>query len=248
VFADLDLLVPGDQVGEAADVVCAEVGAQRAMAELRPGFDREFGKDITLRLDRLEIDVHRTLVSGPFGLMIDPNDLFADSTTIRIAGRPLSALGPIAQYLHACYNLAVGDFPPRLGAVRDLLVIDGANRVSTHEIQETARRWRGTALVQRAGALMGEVLGDDTPPSLRELAGLEVPRRERLLLRSHTTVARGYRQHLAGLFVIPGIRPRFRYARALVSPSREYLASRGWTETGHLRRAVRRLRGRMQGW
>jgi hypothetical protein len=77
---------------------------------------------------------------------------------------------------------------------------------------------------------------------LSPLAELDVPRREERLLQSYLTTARSYRRALAALAVIPGVRARFRYARAIAVPSAAYLESRGWTKRRHVRRGLQRLR------
>jgi hypothetical protein len=246
-FADLDVLVHPSQLDRAVEVAQAELGGQRAVAEIRPGFDREFGKEAMLEVGGLELDLHRTVVSGPFGLTIDLDDLAAGAGELHLGGRRFATLGPRGRYLHACYNLALGDYPVRLAAVRDLLLVDGLGGVCVGEVVATARDWHATAVVQRAGQLVRELLGGPAPPTLEALAGLTVPARERVALRSYLSPTRSYRRQVASLLAIRGVRPRLRYARGLLAPSAEYLASRGWTTRTHLRRATRRLRGRTGG-
>ena len=62
VFADVDLLVPGDELTRAATVLTAALGAERPVPEIRPGFDDRFGKEAMLKVDGLELDLHRTFV------------------------------------------------------------------------------------------------------------------------------------------------------------------------------------------
>ncbi|MBA3621797.1 MAG: hypothetical protein H0W51_05695 [Euzebyales bacterium] len=55
-------------------------GYRRSWPQLRPGFDRRFGKGAPLRRDEgWELDLHRTFVMGPFGLTVDLDGLFASS-------------------------------------------------------------------------------------------------------------------------------------------------------------------------
>ncbi|MDC1302055.1 nucleotidyltransferase family protein [bacterium] len=195
-----------------------------------------------MRLGEFELDLHRTFVTGPFGLTIDLDELFASRTEINIGTRPLLALSAEHQFLHACYNVALGDYPVRLCSVRDLLLCLQHLDVDLDKIVAIAARWNGTAVVQRAAAVAIETVGAQVAAGFIELHALTVPRREQWLMGSYLTTARSYSRPLASLAVIPGLRPRLRYARAIVAPSAEYLKSRGWTASSHLQRALRRLR------
>ena len=243
VFSDVDVLVPSDHFDRMVRVVRTELAGVPAVPELRPGFDSEFGKDATIRVDDVELDVHRTFVTGPFGLTVDLRSLFRDPTPFRIGDRDFRALGANALFLHGCYEAALGDYPLRLGALRDLMMIHDRLTVDHDAVLETARHWRATAVVRRAARLTSEVLELEAGHGLRRLAELEVPRGEARLLRAYLTPARSYTRPLASLVVIRGLRARARYARALVAPSDDYLQSRRWTLRSHARRAVNRLRG-----
>lgn len=244
VAADIDLLIRSDQFDHAVAVATTDLGGDLKVPELRPGFDREFGKESLVRLGPIELDLHRTFVTGPFGLTIDLDELFADGCELIIGGRPLRALSPQHQVLHACYNVALGDYPVRLGSVRDLLLCSKHLGVGFDDVIATARRWNGVAVVQRAAELVIETAGPGVAAEFAPLARLRVPRRQALLMRSYLTPARSYSRPLASLAVIPGFRAKLRYARAILSPSSEYLRSRGWSERRHLERAVERLRSR----
>jgi hypothetical protein len=244
VGADIDLLVPSDRFDDAVALAVQNLGGEQALPELRPGFDSEFGKESLVRVGPYELDLHRTFVTGPFGLTVDLDELFDDSTALQIGGREVMALGPVHQFLHACYNTALGDYPVRLCSVRDLLLCRELLDVDLDAVVAGARCWHGTAVVQRAAELVIEVAGPDVGRDFAELAALPVPRREAWLLRSYLTPARSYSRPLASLAVIKGVRPRLRYAHAIVAPSATYLRERGWSQRGHLRRALDRLRRR----
>ena len=86
-FGDVDVLVRGSDYDRALGVLTAK-GAHRRYHEVRPGFDRRFGKGACVVLtDGTQIDVHRTFVSGPFGLTVDLPELFETWTTFDVGGR-----------------------------------------------------------------------------------------------------------------------------------------------------------------
>ena len=69
-FGDIDVLVRSSEY-EAALHALTSRGGRRRSAEIRPGFDRRFGKGVCIVMpDGVQVDVHRTLASGPFGLTI----------------------------------------------------------------------------------------------------------------------------------------------------------------------------------
>ena len=70
-FGDVDLLVGTDDSDRAVEVL-ESTGVRRTLPEVRPGFDRRFGKDATLlSASGREVDLHRLLVAGPYGLWVD---------------------------------------------------------------------------------------------------------------------------------------------------------------------------------
>ncbi len=79
-YGDLDLLVAADDWRGACEVLVRR-GFRRIIPEPRPGFDERFGKGASFEDARkLQVDLHRTLAMGPFGLWIDPGALLAGTT------------------------------------------------------------------------------------------------------------------------------------------------------------------------
>ena len=107
VFGDIDILVAADRFVDAATLLAESRGAIRELPELRPGFDRRFGREILLRSGATEIDVHRTLVDGPYGLTIPLADLLEDPIEFPLGDRVLPGLGHTDRFLHACYSVAL---------------------------------------------------------------------------------------------------------------------------------------------
>ncbi len=241
VASDVDVLVRSDRLDAAVAIATSTLGGVQPVAELRPGFDQEFGKESMVQIGAVELDLHRTLVTGPFGLNIALDDLFAGPATIRVGTHEVRTLGNDLQFLHACYNAALGDYPIRLGSIRDLLLCRSRLEPDFDAVVELATRWRGRAVVQKAARLAIDIAGPGFATELGRLDSLPVPAKERWLLRSYHTPGRSYWRPLASLAVIPGVGARVRYARALLAPSGAYLHSRGWSKRTHVRRAIRRL-------
>ncbi|MGH3428306.1 MAG: nucleotidyltransferase family protein, partial [Mycobacteriales bacterium] len=167
-FIDIDLLVRSEQFDRAVELLTG-AGFQRRYPQPRPGFDRRFSKGTTfLSPTGYELDLHRTFVQGPWGLLIDLNDLWDDGEEFEVAGRPLHALSRAARFMHACYHAALGDWPPRLSSLRDIaqmLLVIGQNEKDPRAL---ATRWRAEAVlavaVSDAWSLLG--IAESTPTSV----------------------------------------------------------------------------------
>jgi hypothetical protein len=244
---DVDLLVAADDWYTALDAL-GDAGARRSIPELNVGFDRRFGKEATLvSASGWEIDLHRTLVVGPFGLWTDTDDLFRGADTVIIGGVDLPVLGPDEAFLHACYNAALGDDPPRLIAVRDVCQLALSDRLDPGAVAATARRWRGRAVVARALSLAREVLGVDLGdrPVTEPFAGFRPSLRDRSLLASYRGPGRGYTSQLTAVVALPGSRERLAYLRAVARPQPSYLAARGLpSPLAHVGHGARRMLAR----
>lgn len=247
VFADVDLFVPPASIDFAVEVLRDELGAHRALPELRPGFDREFAKEVMLQTwGGFEVDLHRTLVPGAFGLLVPLEALYEQRPTFRLAHRDLATFDTVHQAVYCAMSVALADIPVRYSALADLVLVVHRCEDDAAEVVATARRWGQAIVLQRAVQLVGHHLAvwpSDHP--LVAWAGQYRPgRRERLLLASNLVAGRTYLRQLAAVVVLAGVGRRARYMRALVSPSDEYLAARGWQRAAHVTRAWRRLRGR----
>jgi hypothetical protein len=245
-FGDVDLLVHGEDWYRAIDVLRG-TGARRSLPELRPGFDQRFGKDATLVVGSgWEIDLHRTLVVGPFGLWIDQRDLFAEASSFTIGGVSVDTLSDEASFLHACYNAALGDDPPRLIAVRDVCQVALTTGANPSLVEEMARRWRAPAVIARALELAADRLGQElwSVPIAAPFASARGTLFERALVATYRGPGRGYTSQLATVVAVRGAGDRLGYLRALARPQRAYLTARGWSPTAYLRTSARMMRKR----
>ena len=175
-FRDVDVLVPSDDIDETVERLMV-LGATRAQPELRPGYDRRFSKSVTLRLDGVEVDVHRILCPGPFGVWMKPNDLFVLRSVVAIAGVDIPILDRTDNLLHACYHVALGQVEPVLSNLRDIVELAGAEDeigFDAERFDQTVDRWQGTAVIRRAVRLVEQRLKAPLPEALRSYANASV--------------------------------------------------------------------------
>lgn len=236
-FGDLDLLVRAEDLDTMAGVLTAR-GGRRRYAEPHRGFDRRFSKGMSFAFDRnCEVDLHRSLTSGAFGLSIVLDDLFNDPEPFLVGGRRMLALDRTNRFLHATYHALLGADRVRLNALRD--VVHTAPR-DDHEVRRAlarARRWHGEAVVARATRLACAWFGWTPTPVLGAWARGYVPSaRDRRWMAAYVGGGRSYAgQMLVGLEAIPGLRDRLAYAAANARSPRPAPTSERW------RRGVRAL-------
>ncbi|MEM7286932.1 MAG: nucleotidyltransferase family protein [Actinomycetota bacterium] len=244
VHGDIDVVIPGADLERTRRLLVSEFGAEDPFPEIRPGFDAAYAKDVLIRVDGAEIDLHRTLASGPFGHRVRTGDLFEDATTFDVGGTSVPTIGPDMTFVQVCYNAALGDIPPRLVSLRDVAQVHRALRPDPDAVIEIADRWGGLTVVATAITLTWDAFGLPTD----DLSGWSSAHRpgpvDRRYLDASRSAARSYTRHLATLASIRGVRAKLGYARAIGRPDEQYLAARGWTARSHATRAIRRLLGR----
>lgn len=164
-FRDVDLLVHSADLDVAVESLEA-IGADRIQPRLSLDFDRRFAKSVTLRLSGIEIDVHRTLAPGPFGVWLRPGDLFVLPQPLLVAGRVLATLDRTDHLLHACYHVALGQSVPAFTNLRDVALL-AAGDWDHGRFVETVELWRGRPVIARAVRLVERLLDHELPPELR---------------------------------------------------------------------------------
>ena len=240
-FGDIDVLVPTAQY-DGAVTALGSVGAWRRVPELRPGFDRRFGKGGSfVTPEGLEIDLHRLFTSGPIGLAMNPDDLFVDRDSFEIGRRPLPALSRELRFLHACFHAVLGSptRSPRLASLRDVAQILLHPALDSERVTSVCTAWHAQAVVSAAVRATWETfqLADILPLTVWAY-GYEPDRQAEANLRLYEPGVPFSAQAAAGISVIRGVRPKAAYLRALALPGRPYRRR----ALRSLRRLVRRSR------
>jgi hypothetical protein len=242
VFGDVDLLVPGDQLTRSSEVLAHALDGRRPQPELREGFDDRFGKEVMLKVGALELDLHRTFVEGAYGLTVKLPDLFAPPYRFPLGVVELEALPMPQRLLHACYAAAFGDWPPRLMSLRDLAQIVHREQPALTDVLLMAREWRCEPIVARAICVAWDELALTREfPIVTWARRFEPTSAQRRMLAWHEGPARAFTRQIAALLILHGSRDRLAYLQAIMFPQRSYLVARGFSATGHFRRAWDRI-------
>ncbi|WP_034273136.1 nucleotidyltransferase family protein [Haloechinothrix halophila] len=265
-FHDIDLLVRPADIDHAAATM-RSAGYRRTLAEPRPGFDRRFDKGMTLIPPAgYELDIHRTFVLGPWGVLMDLDELWRDEgESLTVAGHPVTALSLPYRLLHACYHAALGDWPLRLGSLRDVAELlrkvessggvhaNTAGHLSVIQRTDPARTVRAIAARWGVEAVLAAAVADTTRllclPATGPLSSwardYTPSRQEEAWLALHTTDTKTFAaQALATVRVLPRWRDKLAYIHALALPDRGYTDGR---HSSRLRRFAYALRQAHQG-
>lgn len=226
-FADADILVDSD-CWERALRSFVDAGARRTTKEPRPGWDRRFAKGATLLSpDGFEVDLHRTLATGPFGFTVQTDDLWSSPETFELGSRKVRTISREARWLHACFGAAVSDVPPKLIALRDTLQLGSDSRFDPERALRIAQAWEATGLVRHAVDVASGRLGVAVSDELSELlvhAG--VSRKQTRMLRCYTNPGDRYvAMTLRTTLEVPGLSAKIAYIAGLVWPQADYVGS-----------------------
>ncbi|HEX6231075.1 MAG TPA: nucleotidyltransferase family protein, partial [Actinomycetota bacterium] len=223
-FCDLDLLVRSEEYPRACALL-ERLGHVRQRPEPRPGFEARFGKASVHEHpdDRVQVDLHRTLVLGPFGLWIRPEELLERGATFTLAGGPIPRLDDTGMMLNVAMHASLGWRPPRLAPLRDILEVARRGRVEWDVLAGWASRWRLAAVLEHAFGTASDTLGVPLPPEAGALIGTPTPRRERRALAAYVgELRREGGIPTSTIRAIPGLKGKAAYVWALAVPSREF--------------------------
>ncbi len=185
-FRDVDVLVDGDDIDQAVQVL-TRAGATRLQPELRAGYDARFGKSVTLKSGDIEVDIHRVLSPGPFGVWMKPKELFLLKQSVQLGGRDLPTLDPTSHLVHACYHVALGQVTPVLSNLRDIAMLAATDGIDFDRFDETITRWRGGAVIKRAVRLAQARLDAELPDELVRYVHAAVPASELEMIAPYLT-------------------------------------------------------------
>ncbi|MGH2785240.1 MAG: nucleotidyltransferase family protein [Actinomycetota bacterium] len=226
-FTDIDLLVRTDDWRRACEVL-ERTGFRRERPEPRSGFDERFGKAaVHVDAGGLNVDLHRTLVLGSFGVWMDPEELFERTVPFTVAGVPLRRLDDTAMMLHACVHAALGFKDPLLMPLRDLAQVATLGDIDWVELGEWAGRWKLNGVAGHAFDEAQRLLGFEPPAEVAAVRAGPVGRRERRALKAYTTDrrARGGTARTA-FWATRGVRAKAGLLRAMLFPDHAFLAAR----------------------
>jgi hypothetical protein len=219
-FGDLDVLVSASALG-AVHRLLTIAGGRRRYAEPARGFDRRFGKGAAFPMpDGTEVDVHRTLALGPWGLALDPDELLARTAQLPLGGRSVPVLDRSGRFLHACYHAALGDDPPRLVPLRDVaLTLPSAQTWGS--VLDRVTSARAEAVVARALLTASCTLRwSPDHPALHWARSFVPSRRDRRWMASYVGPRASSRARtVRGIEALSGPRERLAYAAAVTAPT-----------------------------
>jgi hypothetical protein len=225
-FGDLDLLVRTPDWRTACSIL-VDFGFHRELPEPTPGFDERFGKAAThTGADGHQLDLHRALVLGPFGVWIRPDELFEEVWEFRLGGRTFLRLSDTAVLLHAAVHASLGRAEPLPIPIRDVAQVVLAGEVDRARLERLARQWHLASVLEDAFAAAEDQLGVALQPAFGAAAAFRSSRRERRVLASYHSSRGMGGVPLAMVRALPGIRDKAAYVRSLVMPNREFMAAR----------------------
>lgn len=220
-YGDVDLLVPAPHIDRAEGLMVA-AGGRRAYPSPRPDFDRRFGKGSSFRTNSgLEVDLHRTLALGPFGLAIEPRALFSGQARFVMGGHEVFALDRPRRFLHACYHAVLGRSRPKLVPLLDLVHAAPSSGAEAATVVDLASRWRADAVVEHAIRAAESVLDARLPRALVEARPqLRPTTQQRRWLAGYVGESRSSaRLTLTAVEAIGGWHERLDYLTAVLWPS-----------------------------
>lgn len=238
---DVDVLVPSHDLQRAVDALVA-AGHVRQQPDPYPGFSRRYAKSVSLRDDAgIEVDVHRVVPDGPFGLRAAPDLLWRRPPgSVTIGGRLVPALDPAAAFVQACVNAVASYDLVSLASLRDVVQVGGAVVGDVPEVVDLAEAMGVRACLTEAVVRAVAELGWAPPPPLAPIARWPISARERAWLDSYRERPSDARRALLGVHAVPGLGGKVAYLASVVALATGRPARRR-TRQGHRpRRPARR--------
>ena len=236
-FGDIDVVVHADDYAGALRAL-EGIGLRRMLPPVHEVFDRQWSKGATFQdADGFEVDVHRTLATGRFGLTIDLDELLERSVPVRIGNLEVLALDAPARLVHSCIHTTLGG-NLRYVSHRDVAqqVLGGACPAETVAL---ARRWGCESVLAHGLQQAWKVLALVRDEPLLEWARTARPDPAEVRAMQRYLHSPAFRtQALTGLQVVPGVRAKMQYLGSLAFPDDANLQARHVTRVRALARAL----------
>lgn len=144
----IDLLVGRGQLAQCAELLVA-AGAERSPGDDRTDRDPATPMRLVGPVGQVQVVLHDRLAVGPFGELVDHDELHARSVPLAAAGRLLRALHPDDRFVWACVRLEVAP-TPTWSAMREVVLAAPRSQVGMVSALDTAERWGATHIVLAA--------------------------------------------------------------------------------------------------
>ena len=140
-FGDVDLLVHGDDMSEAVEIL-ERHGFGRHYPEPKPGFDEHLGKGVALENgEQVVIDVHRTLALGYYGTRLPIDRLWDDPVPLLLGDVEAFAMSRLNRFLHCAIHMSLSP-TKRITAGLDMCTIaSGGDGVDADEAIARSIEW-----------------------------------------------------------------------------------------------------------
>jgi hypothetical protein len=210
---DVDVLVPSSSL-EAVVERLAAAGHEREQRDPYPGFSRRYAKSVAMRArgSGIEVDVHRVIADGPFGLRAAPDVLWdRPAAEVQIGGRGVPALDAAGAFVQACVNAVASYDMVSLASLRDVAQIAPAVAGDLDGVRALSDALAVTACVADAVARTIDELGWRPEPEVAAMASWPVTPREREWLESYRVRPSDARRALLGMHAVPSLSGKVAY-------------------------------------
>lgn len=214
-YGDVDLLVASERLHD-VERWFQSLGFVRSFEAFGRRWEDQFGKSITLKSDRLEVDLHRGLSQG-LALGVDIGSLFERRSTFVHAGVEIPSLDPAARLVHAAVHAIGGsETPPLTGLIDISHMATEPGRLEA--ALRLAMQWDVSLTLADGVRVAAERVGGIQPNELAMVAGVRGSANERIRRRILDRPGHGFRNDLlAGFVSLRRVRRRAQFLSSLVA-------------------------------
>ncbi len=172
-WGDLDILVPEPHMAVVAETLVADLGAVWHDREADRQNAIRFANSMTFTLrSGVEVDLHLTLLRGPFVETLHRDDLWRDNSTVQVGSRQMSGLSPEAMVVHACMHALSNEYG-QLTRLRDIAEgLREGSGVDHHRVITLSEQWNCEAVVASAINRAASIFGSAGDLALTDWAAL----------------------------------------------------------------------------